>query len=241
MNKDAVEWTLESWASGVGLTEASVAKLKEQEIANLDTLCALVEEDVKDLNLNVGQMARLHKALQQIHCSEQGHLQASTTSLAKPKAKDKGVKDRNLKELLPITSMKADLLPSKVNTYKDNACEVVSIRPGRHKALRVRDFITKPNPRPAQGPGSSAKRPHRSRRPWVQALDMEGNVICHNYQSASGCKWQVCSFSHVCIIPGCGGPHPSSQHNMLSGQIHTQVATFMPPTHQSSGFHGRSQ
>ena len=99
------------------------------------------------------------------------------------------------------------------------------VKYGRHNAGNV----TSPSP------GFGPRRPP-SRR--AQAVDAGGKVICEKYQSARGCNWQGCTFSHMCIIPGCSGPHPSCQHNAVNGQLWPQAAPFTPPAHQYSGFHG---
>ena len=373
MDKASVEWTLESWASGIGLTESSVTKLTEQEITSVDTLVALEEVDIKELNLNVGQRALLRKSLQQFRSPiDQPPAELdiplndplagpSTTSFAK---------DKELKEVL--ASMKSDLLPGILAMGENSSKEYkydrgeFSSRSARHKVRRIPDFITedldvhdddeeevatvsggklvmrrdsKPkvsditlpewisanarilidmiekkevrslddvklymdytvkigdycreNQIPSvmrfddkfrrerekkdwqwdkndaflmhnnltkrdtkygqrnsgsnstSAPYSSSFASNRSQgKPRAQAMDSVGKVICEKYQSARGCNWQGCIFSHVCIIPGCGGPHPSSQHNTLSTtQLRPQAAPFMPPTHQYSGFHGPS-
>ena len=48
-----------------------------------------------------------------------------------------------------------------------------------------------------------------------RVLDSQGNEICFNYQSESGCQRRYCKFSHVCIIPGCGKSHPKYLHHNL--------------------------
>ena len=48
--------------------------------------------------------------------------------------------------------------------------------------------------------------------------------ICKQYNSASGCQWPNCKFSHTCILPGCGKPHSQLHHSTpQTGNI---------PTHQ---------
>ena len=41
-----------------------------------------------------------------------------------------------------------------------------------------------------------------------------GEKRCHWYNQASGCRnGDQCMFSHICSVPGCGAPHPRTEHH----------------------------
>lgn len=77
-----------------------------------------------------------------------------------------------------------------------------------------------------------------------RAYDASGRHICHQFQSPRGCRVPGCTYAHMCIVPGCGGPHPSCQHHMQEGPLRPQAPPFTPASGNSpsqyGGWHGAS-
>ena len=337
-------------SSSYKLTEATIAKLKEQDIDSLETLCALEECDIKELQLNVGQRALLRKSilllvkpaeLQTVDTKDDPHM-ATTKSLAKDKDLNKLLSDINMLPGILAYGDKQDT--SNANdgyNYEGNVSDLQNMQSKiRKKSLRICDFVTEDLDAGDEDEEEVARVNggklvmRRSSKPkvseltlpeWIPAnarilmdlidrheistmdevkqyldhtikigdfarenyinsvmrydekfrrmqaekscrwdtndpflmhnnlikrtdakygqrqntkpreeasrqvivnnngkrhtYDASGCPICHLYQSTKGCHLPGCTYSHVCIIPGCGGAHPSCQHYMQEGPL----------------------
>ena len=152
--EDTVEFNLDTWGAENKLTEATLTKLKDQDIDNIEALKALTPSDVSDLALNIGQRALFRKALGKLQGDNQSQSTPATgyqPSPPAPVATTKSLaKNKQLNELL--SAMESDLLPgllSKGAGYDAGDAgrgsgyqyDPTSSITGK-KALRIPDFIT---------------------------------------------------------------------------------------------------
>ena len=61
----------------------------------------------------------------------------------------------------------------------------------------------------------------RQQKPQSGTRDMgpktsAGKVICKRFNSTAGCNLAKCKFLHVCSVPSCEKPHPSTCHDQLT-------------------------
>ena len=141
----ATEFDFEAWIAKYGLVQSTVEKLNTEGLNTEQSLQALLDSDIADLGLNIGQKALLRKAVVTLQKPvkldldplQEPTLAATTKTLAK---------DKSINELL--SSMENDLLPgvlamsTKDTTEPGTGYRYDSSMGKTKKALRIPDFVT---------------------------------------------------------------------------------------------------